>query len=72
MQLEVEQLSEINQTYQNTVFQFEKKNTELIGKNKKLESNLEKERIRFQESLDQKNGEKKRSEINNTGNWNKN
>ncbi|WP_048686043.1 MULTISPECIES: hypothetical protein, partial [unclassified Bacillus (in: firmicutes)] len=58
LQLEVEQLSETNQTYQNTVIQLEKANNELIGKNNQLESNQEKERIQFQESLDQIKGEK--------------
>ncbi|WP_048683068.1 hypothetical protein, partial [Bacillus sp. 220_BSPC] len=58
LQLEVEQLTEINQTYQNTVIQIEKENNELIGKNNQLKSNQEKERIQFQESLEQINDEK--------------
>ncbi|MED3984283.1 hypothetical protein P4646_09555, partial [Peribacillus simplex] len=45
-------LSETNQTYQNTVIQLEKENNQ-------LESNQEKERIQFQESLDQINRKKK-------------
>ena len=52
----------------------EKENNELIGKNKELvssnnqlESNQEKERMQFQESLDQINRRKTRAEINNTG-----